>query len=213
MRSASRRTRVHDAFVGEPVVEHDVGLLHQAEGAEGQEVGVARTRADEIDLAARRLARVRRPRVRSARASSASAPRSSPESARSPIGPSRTASQNRRRMIGEGIASATAMTESARQPRQAAVGGGDQAFEPCLQHAAQYRRRAAGRDRNDERATVDDRGHDEVAEPRPVGDVDQRARALRRRPRLGRQALSPRSPRSRGAEPSKSFGSGSRASC
>ena len=31
----------HDPLVGQAVVEHDVGLLHEAEGAEGDEVGVA----------------------------------------------------------------------------------------------------------------------------------------------------------------------------
>ena len=46
---------VHHARVGEPVVEHDVGLLHEAQGAEGQKIGIAGPRADEIDFAARRL--------------------------------------------------------------------------------------------------------------------------------------------------------------
>ena len=62
-------------------------------------------------------------------------------------------------------------------------------FQTRLQHAAQNRRGAAGRNRNDERVAVDNRGHDEVAELRPVGDVDPCAGALRRRPSLGRQPL------------------------
>ena len=51
------------------------------------------------------------------------------------------------------------------------------------------RRSSAGRNRDDERAAVDDRGHDEVAELRPVGDVDPGAGAFRRRPGFGREAL------------------------
>ena len=34
------------------VVDDDVGLLHQSQGPEGQQIGVAWTRADQIDLAA-----------------------------------------------------------------------------------------------------------------------------------------------------------------
>ena len=33
--------QVHDVLVDEPVVEHDIGLLHEAQGAEGQKVGIA----------------------------------------------------------------------------------------------------------------------------------------------------------------------------
>ena len=47
--------QVHHVLVGEPVVEHDIGLLHEPKGAEGQKIGIAGPRADEIDLAARRL--------------------------------------------------------------------------------------------------------------------------------------------------------------
>ena len=47
--------QIHHPFVGEPVVEHDIGLLHQAKGAESQEIGIARPRAHQVDLAARRL--------------------------------------------------------------------------------------------------------------------------------------------------------------
>jgi hypothetical protein len=38
------------------VVEHDIGLLHQAMGAKGQQVGIARTGADYINGATRRIA-------------------------------------------------------------------------------------------------------------------------------------------------------------
>ena len=62
-------------------------------------------------------------------------------------------------------------------------------FEPRLQHPPEDRRSAAGRDRDHERTAVDDRGHDEVGEFWPVGDVDQRAGALGRRPRALDQAF------------------------
>ena len=58
---------------------------------------------------------------------------------------------------------------------------------------------------------IDDRGHDEVAEARPVGDVDQCAGAFRRRPSLGRKRSSSVATK-QSAAPSKSVGSGSRAS-
>ena len=46
---------VQDLRPDQLVVEHDVGLLHQAMGAEGQQIGIARTGADDIDGAARGL--------------------------------------------------------------------------------------------------------------------------------------------------------------
>ena len=85
--------QIQHAFVGEPVVEHDIGLLHQAKGAERQEVGIARPRADQIDLAPRRLGALRgRAFDRAGKLGVRGA--IVPDSARSPIGPSRTASQN-----------------------------------------------------------------------------------------------------------------------
>ena len=45
---------LEDAVVDEPVVEHDVGALDEAQRLEGEEVRVARTGTDEIDLAEHR---------------------------------------------------------------------------------------------------------------------------------------------------------------
>ena len=135
--------QIHHAFVGEPVVEHDIGLLHQAKGAEGQEIGIARPRADQIDLAARRLGALRgrafdragKFGVRGAIVARkrALADRSLEDGLPEPTAHDRRGNRFRDRK-----------TESACQPRQAAVSGGDQAFQTRLQHAAQYRRGAAG---------------------------------------------------------------------
>ncbi len=81
---------------------------------------------------------------------------------------------------------ATAPRNRPHEFREAPVRRRNLALQPGLQHAAQNRRSAAGRNRDDERVPVDDRGHDEVAELRPVGDIDQYARALRRRVSSGR---------------------------
>ena len=81
------------------------------------------------------------------------------------------------------------VAKSAHEVGQAAVRGGNGAFHAGLQHAAQNRRSPAGRNRNDKRVAIKDRGHDEVAKSRPVGDVDPCAGVLRRRPGLGRQAF------------------------
>ena len=181
--------QVDRAFVGQPVVEHDIGLLHQAESAESQEIGIARPRADQIDLAAGR----RRGVLRGCAFDCAGkfGVRGAIVAGKRPFSdrsledglPEPPAHDRRGNGLGDRIA------ESARQPRQAAVRGRDQAFETRLEHAPQNRRCAPGRYRDDERASIDDRGHDEVAQQRPVGDVDQRARALCRRPRLGREPL------------------------
>ena len=50
------RYEVEDRGIDEPVIEHDVGLLHQAQRAERQEIGIAGAGAHEIDLAHPRLA-------------------------------------------------------------------------------------------------------------------------------------------------------------
>ena len=40
--------QVQDALADEPVVEHDIGALHEPERLKGQKVGIARAGADEI---------------------------------------------------------------------------------------------------------------------------------------------------------------------
>ena len=70
-----------------------------------------------------------------------------------------------------------------------AIGGRDHRLEPRFQHAPQNRRGAAGRHRDHQRTAVDDRGHDEIGESWPVGDVDERAGLLRHRPRRVDKAL------------------------
>jgi hypothetical protein len=42
---------IEDVVADQPVVEHDIGLLHEPLGAEGEQIGIARPGADEIDLA------------------------------------------------------------------------------------------------------------------------------------------------------------------
>ena len=52
---------VEDGLGDQPVVDHHVRLLHEAQGAEGQEVRVAGAGADQIDLAHVAIQGVRAP--------------------------------------------------------------------------------------------------------------------------------------------------------
>ncbi len=178
----------HQGFVGEPVVEHDIGLLHQAKRAESKEVGIARTRADQIDLAARRLDRLGsgaldRAGERGLRAGVVASEHPFSDRSLQNVLPEAAAQDRRGNRLRDGGA------KGAGQAGETPISGGDQAFQPRLQHARQDRRSALSRDRNDERIAVDDRGHDEVAEARPVGDIDQGARLFRRGAEDGRETL------------------------
>ena len=134
---------VQHAFVREPVVEHDIGLLHQAKSAESEEIGIAWPGADQIDLAARRLGAVR----------GRAFDRAGKFGFRAAIVARKRAFSNR--SLEDGFPESAAhcrrgnrlcdrKTEPARQPRQAAVRSGNQGLETRLQHAAQNRRGAAG---------------------------------------------------------------------
>jgi len=167
---------VDDAGVDQPVVEHDVGLLHQPERAEGQQVGVARSGADEIDLAERRRSAVfggalerrgerllgRRLIARQHQLGNRPVERAFPE----------TPPRDRRFELVVDLGAG-----AAGEGGEAAVGGGDQCFEPRAQQAAEQRRRATGRNRDDQRRAVEDRRRDEVAEVGAVGDADRNAGA------------------------------------
>ena len=153
------------------VVDHHVGLLHQAQGAEGEQVRVAGAAADQIDLAAWRgvvgigcqhlLQYVPCGLV------------FAPASTISAIGPCNTFSQKMRRLAGSGNAVFDLVAEVLRKVRQASIGGRDEGFQLGAQEACQHRRSAAAGNRDDQRRAVDDGGHDEGAQIRVVHHIDR----------------------------------------
>ncbi len=175
MRSASRLHPVHDRGIDQPVVEHDVGLLHQAKGAEGQQVRVARPGADQIDLADRMLVGGR-----------AVGPAIGDFAVEQGLRAGFVARQHHfgdravidalpeaqpRLMAGE-LAGERGAARAGKL-RQPAIGRRNQRFQPCLEHPPEQRRVAAGGNRHHQRAAVEHRGDDEVADAGMVGDIDQ----------------------------------------
>ena len=158
----------------QPVVEHDLGLLHQAQRAEGQQIGVAGAGADEIDLAAFG----RPPRGEGLE--------------RFDQGGARARHVARQRPLADGAVERLFPEAAARlriaEPRphraasflhqrgQAAVARGNRRLEPGPQPPRQQRRGAAGGDGDEQGLAVYDRGQGEIALVRPLGDRDPDAR-------------------------------------
>ena len=167
---------VHDARIDQTVVEHDVGLLHQPERAEGQQVGVARAGADEIDLAERRpFAAFRRAIERfGERRLGRRLVAGEHQLGDRPFERAFPEASPRGRRAEPGVDQRARAADERGEP---AVGGGDQRLQARAQHPPEQRRSAAGRDRHDERRAIEDRGRDEVAEVGAVGDADRRSGA------------------------------------
>ena len=178
-----RAHEVEDRPRDQPVVDHDVGALHEAQRAEGEQVRIAGAGADQRHLAAvEGEARVlERLRERRARLVLAAAQHELRDRALQHVLPEAPA-------LGEsGSAPSRASRNVAREPGEAPVARGNQRLEARAQQAREHRRGAAARDRDGERRPLDDRGQDEGAERRLVDDVHRDA------PRRGRPRPRPRS--------------------
>ena len=167
---------VHDRGVDQPVVEHHVGFLHQAEGPERQQVRVARPGAHQIDLADGMVVGGR-----------AVGPAFGDFAVEQGLGAGFIARQDHfgdgavinslpeaqpRLMAGQLARQRRAAL--ARERRQPAIGRRNQRFQAGLQHPAEQGRVAAGGNRHHQRAAVEHRGDDEIADAGMVGDIDQR---------------------------------------
>ncbi len=166
------------------VVEHHVGLLHQAQGAEGQQVRVARAGADQVDLAAGlglavfQLVGQQALGFRRLPGEHAFGHR-----ALEHFLPELAALLQVRQALLDRFA------EAAGQPGQLAVGGGNPGFQPGPQQARQHRRVAAAGDRQQQRRAVDDGGEDHAAQRRRVHHVDRHAAGVGIAGHLGVQRL------------------------
>ena len=151
------------------VVDDDVGLLHQSQGPECQQIRIARTGADQIDLAAADvvlgtvLDHVLELRLGL------------------DITPRKHHFGNRRQehFFPEGAPllrpdrCADRVLVARSQRAQASIGGGNQGFQPRPQHAREHGRFTAAGDRHHDGRTVDDGGQDETTQRRLVRHVDR----------------------------------------
>ena len=179
---------VEDGLRYQAVVDDDVGLLHQTQGAEGQQVRISGTGADEVDLAAADV-------MLGALADHfpellfcldvASGEHHFGDRGEEDLFPEGTP-------LGRLDHIAHALLVARGQRAQATVGGGNQGFQPGPQHACQHRRFAAAGNRDHDRRAVDDRGQDEAAQFGLVRDVDRymtRARCVDDAPGIVRIVL------------------------
>ena len=159
---------VENALAQQRVMHHHIGILHQPQGLDRQQVRVARAR--------RRSAR--RSRAGAARRSSliarsmaSLAPLSSPASTRSAIGPSKKFSQNRRRPSPSMIEAVTALRKRPAKAGERAEPRGQQGFDLLAQAADQDGGRPGAADGNEHRVAVDDARDDHGRAGRAVDDV------------------------------------------
>ena len=106
------------------------------------------------------------------------APASSPASASRAAGPSTSRRQKARRRAGSTISALTWARKVAASRARAPMRSGSTASMRPRRMVGQRRRGAAGRDRHHDVVAVDDGRQDEIAERRPVGDVDRHAGRL-----------------------------------
>ncbi len=167
--------QVEDRLADQPVVEHHVGLLHQAQGPEGEQVRIPGAGADEVDLAQRQLALglfgprddLFHERARGLVLTGEQAFGHRPVDDVLPEAPPQGT-------VGQ--APLHPLPVAARETREPPVGAGQQGLEARLQEPGQGRRVAAGRNRHDKRRAVDHRGHDEAAQLGAIDDVDRDTR-------------------------------------
>ena len=189
------------------VVEHDVGILQRAQRLDGQQIRIARPRADQRDVAFG-LAVCDAPAKADGIVDAFSAPSASslrPASTNSPIGPSITRSQKRRRSGEFGDAGMNRLAPAADEAGEIADARGQHRFDALAHTARDHRRRAAGADRDHDVAAIDDRRKDEGGMREVVHHVDGKARGLRPRRHASRvactgarTAITPEGPRSAG---------------
>ena len=158
------------------IVDHHVGLLHQAQGAEGEQIRIAGARAHQIDLAGlrRRLDLLHR--------FFEQRPGFPVLAGHQPVGhrPLEDPLPELANGIAVGQPGLHLLPVGLHQLRQAAVGGGDEGLEPCAQQARQHRRGATGGDGDLHRIPVDDGRNDEAAQLGGIHHVDRDAAGLRR---------------------------------
>jgi len=159
---------VEDLGPDQLVVEHHVRLLHQLHGPDGQQVGITRPGAHEIDHPGLRprgvVQEAHHLRLRSGlvarqhRIGHRAFEHALPEPA---------ALRGARQHI------ARRSTEASRKARERSQPRGQQGLDPGAHPSGQHRRSATRGDGDDHRVTVDDRRHDEGREIWPVDDVDR----------------------------------------
>ena len=170
-----------DGFGHERVVHDDVRLLQDALGAKRQEIGCARSGADQPDEALRRR---RRLRVRRREASRRASP-VRPASAASATRPSKKLDQKRRRGWPFGSTRSAAPRKESPRLRERAEPHRQHRLDAGAELLRQHRAGAGRGDRHGDRRAVDDRRRVEVAEVGDIDGVDRDVPGPRRRDDLG----------------------------
>ena len=161
--------QVQDGGGDQAIVEHDVGLLHEPERPEGQEVGIAGTGTHEVDLTDReRRFRALVQRLREG-GEGGLIPSGEQHLGHRPV-QDRLPESAARTDIAETLFDALAKRRH--EHRQPSVGGRHQGLETGAQEAREHGRGTPGRDRDLHRRSVHDRWHDEGAALGVVHDVD-----------------------------------------
>ena len=170
MRSASRRTRFKYALPDEPIVEHDIGALHEPECLEGQKVGVAGTGADEIHFALLTIlgAAGGGIELRVELRDRFSLVAGEHQIDDRPLEDSFPEAPPLMEIFEAAPDLLSVATDEGGDP---AVGGGQQRFKPCLDHAAEDRRGAGGGNGDHDGRAVDNRRHREIAQLGHVDDI------------------------------------------
>ncbi|MNZ97081.1 hypothetical protein D3C78_1163040 [compost metagenome] len=157
------------------VVQHHVGLLHQAQGAEGEQVGVAGAGTDQVHRAGRRAVACGQPLQQVGLGGALVAVhhllRQRPFQHRLP---------ERAPFLDIAEARLDLVAETRGKLRQAAEAGRDQAFQPRTDQPRQHRHAAAGRYRDHQRRAVDDGRRDVAGQLGVIHHIDRNAQRLRR---------------------------------
>ena len=161
------------------VVEHHVGLLHQAQGAEGQQVGVTRAGADQVHLAQR----TRRGAGDLGLEQAFALTQLAGEHALGDL-PLEHVFPEHPALLHVGEQLLDPLAEFLRQAGQLAIGGRDPGLDLGADQPRQYRRITAAGDGDDQRRAVDDGREDHAAQCWRIHHVDRNAQRLR----LGRDA-------------------------
>ncbi len=152
------------------VVEHHVRLLHQPQGAEGQQVGITRSRPHQIHL-------TRRMRWRAIDLLHQQPLGFSPLPGQLPIGdrPLEYLFPERPTLLHSRKQRLDLMTETRRQPGQLAIGRRNPGFHLGPDQPRQNRGVTTAGDRDHQRRTVDDGREDHTAQSRRIHHVDRHA--------------------------------------
>jgi len=167
---------VENRLRDEAVMHDDVGLLHQAQRAEGQQIGIAGAGAHQIHLAAADV-------VFGTVLDHGVELRFGFDVA---SGKHHFGDRREEHFFPEGAAlfrldrRAHAVLVARSERAETTVGGGDHGFQPSTQHARQHRRFAAAGNRYHDRRAVDDRRQDKAAQRGLVRHVHRDVARTRR---------------------------------